>query len=196
MKSIVSYPRGFYGFYVGVLPLSPNAPSLVSLIRSIQYNRPTQANSTNGPGNPNIDKLHQEHSTGVAYTSKFTFRERILVEALKAFGTTSFLEWVNLQLENPSIGDMHKRFMLDTFQFINTGKRSMAVSTWSTLVLPAKGQLLDAKSFGVIDFFRTDCNPDFQRNSSLIAILQDWTSQPDGFDDLLGSLNIWFGSVN
>lgn len=192
------YPRGFVGFGTGVAKDQPNPAAFLQAVRASEFNRPAPREASAYDSNPVIDALWREYVGGNGRTSSFEFRERILVAALSAFGTTSFYDWCVLQATNPFFSAMHKRFLNDTFQFIDTGKRSMGITTWLNIVrIDSSNVPTGDEGYNIKQFFRQDeKNTMLQRSSSMDEMIASWTSQEGGFEDLLGTLMILFGAIN
>lgn len=192
----VAYPRGFLGFDIGLLPEKTNANDFIRTVRSIEYNR-SPKDVSEYTSNPSVDALWKDHVDGLCYTTAFAFRERILTVALSAFGTQSFYDWCELQSLNPMLNTMHKKFLNDTFMFISTGKRSMNVNTWMNIVRinPSDKSESDCP-YEIKEFFRVQNSPAGQREIGLVETIASWTSQENGFDDLLATLMVLFGAIN
>ena len=115
----------------------------------------------------------------------------------KELNTCSFVygdfgNWVNIQLtKNPYVYDMSLDFLLDTLGFIATGRRKMQANNWKDLLeikpVPRPSvanqtrlELVDQSIRNAIDWK----NP-----------INQWVSQPNGFDDLVYSTYVFFGKL-
>lgn len=198
--NIVVYPKGFLGFDIGLIA-KDNSGSLEQVVQAIKLNKPI-AKTNIGISNHDVDKLWEQYCGGFQFTTSFEFREKILLAALRAFGTDNFYEWCKLQEQSPFYTDMHRRFLIDTLEFINTGHRSMNVQTWS--------RLIEAREVGVNDRnIRVNFDNYFNISApnenglttienkpgvDLNKVIWHWTKAPNGVEDLIASLQIFFGS--
>ena len=64
----------------------------------------------------------------------FEFRDSVLREVMKAFGTLNFRDWYFNQNTSVFVNDMHKRFLVDTLNYITTGEREFELATWDSLL--------------------------------------------------------------
>ena len=114
-------------------------------------------------------------------------------KALGAFGKYSFFHWFQWQYDSPMAGEMHGRFLLDTLQFLEKGRRSMCLENWSALItIDHSGSGIGKLPPEAREFFAI--GKSYGRDVDLASILQLWNSHPSGFEDLLGSLHILFGA--
>lgn len=141
-------------------------------------------------GNPTIDALYGRYVRDWDSMRNFEFREAILKAALAAFGTSDFRMWYSAQLQSPAAGDLHVRFLDDTLKFIDNNRRDVMLETWQRLLNAAGENALDSVELNdnALQFFGTD-------SPKLRDILQRWCSRENGFQDLLGTLFILFGSA-
>lgn len=193
-KKIVTYPRGFMGIDIGI-PIQTKGDSISATLANANYNRQSEELRF-VISNNNVETLWKQVKLGLLFTDNLEVREKIITNALLAFGTESFYEWFALQQVNPNLTDMHRRFLNDTLNFISTGKRAMNLLQWPHLieVRPLTGgdatpALKSDEFFGVRERLenRTD--------SKLTAIVPRWVSWPGGFEDLLGTMHVLFGDV-
>ena len=88
---------------------------------------------------------------------------------------------------------MHRRFLNDTFEFIQTGERSVNISNWDKLVRVNQADITDTRvSFDYKKYFKMDQVALFRRPFTVSGTVQSWVSQPGGFEDLIRSLRIIF----
>lgn len=193
----VIYPRGFLGFENGQVQAVPLTNNFLQTVKQLQFNRPIPKNNNGYSSNSEVDTLWKEFIGGSSFITNFDFRQRILKTALSVFGTQNLLQWCTLQESNPFVTDMHKKFLNDTFMFIETGKRSVNITTWLNLVCISSNKTnSDNCCFNTKVFFRLDKSQDSQKAVGLETTLIDWTSQEGGFEDLLGTLAVLFGNIN
>lgn len=194
-KNIVLYPRGFIGFDTGLIINTSTGIDMDSWVRSIKLNKPIMKEVSPYKGIPEVDGLWNEHQTGESIITSFDFREKILTSALLSFGSLSFFDWCNLQNKNVYFTALHKRFLNDTFAFIEEGKRSVSITTWRSLLgMKFAGNQDKDELFLMNKFFRMN-DPQFNRRSFRLSDnLVDWCRQENGFEDLLMTLHVLFGS--
>jgi hypothetical protein len=193
-KGFRVYPRGFLGASLGE-QIKPTERSVASQLRSYQYHpdwfkNPTVAKEIN----QNIEALWAKLNDSYGAMDSMEFREKVLRVALHAFGTKDFYEWLDVQATGPSTGDIHMRFLQDTLEFIETGRRQMSLHNWAGLlslseithnVTPNQGQFNW--------FFMTGDKR--AKNVQLVDVIQRWCSHPQGFFDLAHTLHVLFGEV-
>lgn len=194
----VLYPRGFFG-----AELKPSIKKHINPFSSeVKRLQPSVAlfhNQKSGDQikvNEDVEALYAQLISRVNTVDDFAFRESILVAALGAFGTQQFDFWYSQQQYIPSAGNLHREFLEDTLQFIETGTRSMHLQTWNDLINSNDtGHRQKVMSDRALEFFGISSNGIRRepRNSDLKDVLIAWTSQPGGFADLLFTLHILFG---
>lgn len=192
---IVVFPRGFIGFDAGQPEAYPRKADYVSLIKNLQNNWSTESTQSTAPFDPSVAQLWKEYVNGASYITSFDFRERILKAAFKAFGTTDFFAWCDLQTTNPFFSATHTKFMNDTFGFLETGKRSISVGSWRNIVAIGSPADNSKAVYRLDDFFRLSGPTECQRESNLVSIVQTWVSYENGYSDLLNTLAIFFGEI-
>lgn len=192
MKAVVVYPRGFFGFDIG-LPVQRENTDIKKLMNSIRFNKVNVSRDRTVISNDEIETLYNKALNNEAGVRTPEHRERVLKAALSAFGTKSFYEWCELQQESPYFTAMHRRFLNDTFEFIQTGERSVNISNWDKLVRVNQADITDTRvSFDYKKYFKMDQVALFRRPFTVSGTVQSWVSQPGGFEDLIRSLRIIF----
>jgi hypothetical protein len=167
---------------------------LLKSVRNVAFTANFTPPKTELISNPQVNQLWEDHLSGAGKTSSFAFRERLLVCAMTVFGS-DMLAWFDLQKQNPYMSALHKNFLNDTLGFIDTGKRSVSVTTWMSLVgISQTVQSSPGTTVKTKEFFRTDSQPGMRRPTAICDVLVQWTSQPSGFDDLLSTMAIIFGN--
>jgi hypothetical protein len=191
------YPRGFLG-----ATLRPHVSKSSSLLENNNgFHQVISRSITKSNGvmdfNTRISGLNAEYIRGEARCLSFGFRREILQCAIAAFGTQDFENWYLQQHICPVAGEFHQKFLQDTLHFISEGKRDMCLENWQALLaLSEQGGISKdigdyAKAFFGI---RNGVNNRYRQNTQLLDVLQQWCARPNGIEDLLGSLNILFGS--
>lgn len=192
IKSVVVYPRGFFSYDIG-LPVQRETTDIKKLMASVRFNRAQVSRDRTVISNEEIETLFTKSYKGEAGVRTMEFRKRILKAALGAFGTKSFYEWCELQMDNPYFSNMHKRFLNDTFRFIQTGEREINIMNWDRLVTAKKADAMDQKTpFEFKEYFKMDQVALFRRPFTVSGTIQSWVSQPGGFEDMVRSLRIIF----
>jgi hypothetical protein len=189
------YPRGFLGAALGIQP-KPIVKPHEARVRTHQFNPAMfQAPRVDVEVNHNVEEIWSRMLRHSYSTLDFNFREKVLIVALGAFGTTDFRQWVYTQFEGPSTGELHAEFVEDTLKFILTGKRKMTVTNWeSLLTLSDITTNVTAHSKQINEFFT---NPDTKQtiNLKLTDVLIRWCSHEGGFEDLVQTLHVLFGDI-
>ena len=144
--------------------------------------------------NEEVDALYNAWTSDNTRLKDFDFRERVLTAAFRAFGVRSLRTWVEAQQRKPKYSLMHQRYLLETLEFIYFGKtRALKTLQWVAL-LSASDET---------NSVQTDLTPYFGPQDSLVGggrsvamcdIIQAWCSRPGGFEDLMVSLYVIFGS--
>lgn len=192
IKKVVTYPRGFQGFDIGI-PIETKGDTIKQALKNTSYNR-TGQDLRFVISNKNVEGIWTQMVNGIGFTSNFDFREKIMANALGAFGTESFLEWVELQDSNNALTDMHRRFINDTFTFIETGRRAMTIHSWANTVYVREVTAKDAlPEIRKSEFFNLNAPLEYRRRPTIAEIVTRWVCHPNGFDDLAGTLHILFG---
>lgn len=189
------YPRGFLGAVLqgDELQMRPGYLENNRGFHSIQV-RDLKSRDAYDQPNPQVQLLYTQYIQQSVDSENFDFRRQVLQTALSAFGTPYFNEWFEAQFKNPTAGDLHGRFLVDTLRYIQDGRREMSVQTWSSIVTleSAKGGRIGEMPQYAREFFRI--GQPYKRPCKMSDIVQDWCAHPAGFDDLLGSLYVLFGS--
>lgn len=186
------YPRGFLGAMLGVraerrMALRENNRGF----QTAEVRELKNQNSFDAP-NPDVEALYDTYQSQQGVSGAFEFRRDVLLTALAAFGTTTFEAWFEAQFKNPSAGDLHGRFLVDTLKFISEGRREMRLETWASLIsIVSAGGHIGPFPAAAKEFF--GIGRQYRESFSLTEIIQRWCSQPGGFEDMLGTLHILFG---
>lgn len=194
----ILYPRGFFGA-VTTPSIKKQPKPFSGSVNRLQPGVNLFHNQRSGDTitvNENVETLYAQLISRVDTIDNFDFREKLLKVALGAFGTPMFDFWYSQQKYSPSAGDLHREFLEDTLQFIQTGVRSQHLETWNVLVtFSDRGERENVLSDKAAEFFGISSHGVRRepRNSNLVDVLSAWTSQPGGFTDLLFTLHILFG---
>lgn len=191
------YPRGFLG---GQLPirLAVKPKPYEIKIRSSANVGVITPQATSADPNKVIETLYSQYVKRSADTTSFEFREAVLIAALSAFGSRNFFTWYMAQLQSPAIGEWHQRFLGDTCRFLMTGKREMTLETWSHLLKTSDESIRPLQPCEVAQRYfglRGLTVPSDPQQYNLTETIQAWCSQPQGVEDLLGTLHLLFGNL-
>lgn len=189
------YPRGFLGTVQSPTIEKTTANDSSGMVGRMHFDVTMfdASKSTRITANMVIDSLYREFiRTGRA---NFEFREKVYIAALNAFGTYNFYNWYQVQYESPAFGNTNRRFLDDTFRFITSGRRSLPLQSWISLVKSDEqntgehflGQYA-ASYFGVVK-----TNEAALYQNTLPEVLQSWLAKEGGFNDMLLTLFILFG---
>lgn len=194
MSAVVLYPRGFVGFNIGLEP-KVRGTSMLGLINGLRLNKPVLTKNKTFVSNTEVENIWRQFKSGDKFLNSFSFRKKILQTALAAFGTMSFYEWCLLQAENPYATDMQKRFINDTLSFIKTGRRSVTIASWLTLVnvVDEASSTTTEVQIQIEEFFGTRLPIHAQQEKQLPAVICKWLTNKNGFEDLVGTLHVLFG---
>lgn len=144
-----------------------------------------------------IQELYSAYIREAADAGSFDFRERVFRQAKQAFGTPWFDQWFQAQLTSPFVGALQRDFLDDTLDYLERGKRKMALENWAPLLEIANAdEGLMQPSETAAKFFRLGkYRNGLNRALSVEDVIQSWCSIPNGFEDLLGTLHILFGAA-
>lgn len=142
-------------------------------------------------GDPRVHDLFVEYTNFPRRTVYWEFRKRVINLALELFSGN--YNWFILQDNNALITDHNYSFLLDTVRFIATGRRRLSIHTWPALLTyePAVGVVGTDTRRDIYLLFK-ELN---LFNDNKYGIIQKWVSHKGGFDDLMYSMNMLFGSV-
>ena len=193
------HPRGFLGgFPPSVIEKVPQIIDRPQFDHLYRLNIVRPADPTTYPNTVITDLYTRQLAGGLAATL-LEFRKECLKEILSAFGTSRFDSWYLQQLSSPAFGENHMRFLDDTIGFIYGNRREMHPMTWAGLIDMEKnpGNLKPSKmAEDFFDFRSFDSLNSVRDNDryELPGVIQSWCSRPGGFEDLLCTANILFGS--
>lgn len=211
MSNVVIYPLGFLGFDIG-LQVKEGTSNLDNITAAIRYNRPIPKQESI-ISNHDVQTLWKQYNGGFKFVTDHDFREKILLTAIRAFGTNDFFEWCELQKQSPFFTDMHRTFILDTLDFISgKQKRKIAIHSWPMLIQKREVTTEDRDiGFSIAKYFdnsrgqglgdaplqpwmEVDNFAPLERE--LPSVIWSWVSKDNGFNDLLMSLHILFGDMS
>lgn len=192
------YPRGFLGVEQSQViakretPFSQNYKQRqfsLSLIDTIDKKR---------LGDSAIDALFTKYIHAEGNINSHAFRERVFKNTFRLMNGKSFYFWYTSQRASPLLGDYQQRFLEDTLSYLITGKRSVSIQTWdSLLTFTTQTDEPTPDSSIMRDFFgeRSDGTGEkIPKNRNIVDVLQLWWEKPAGVGDLLHTLHILFGN--
>lgn len=119
-------------------------------------------------------------------STTWSFRKRILGEVAPRLFGDSFAQWVEDQSRNANVAGYNLDFLKDTLEYIDSGKRRINPLQWLELVTELdevatvhNGQMLGGLGKGY---------------GSTQNTIQRWCRHPNGFEDMMLSMYIFFGT--
>ena len=170
-----------------------------------------------------ISDLYEQYNDNPRLLLDFDYREKILTVALRAFSNGTLDGWVEMQKKSEFFTMLHKEFIIDTLQYLCTGRRRINIETWPFLLEVRQATIKDRDfPFPYGDYFSDnayDYYRDSGRSDMIIKYIDDvvftkpenplvemvkitgdiryvlsrWTSIENGFSDLIQTLNVIFG---
>lgn len=148
-----------------------------------------------------LDRLFKQYINNPQVIRQFDFRQAYLKEVIRLFNTLSFKNWVYMQAESPVLTHTGMEFLLDTFNYILTGRRNLSPVNWASLVtaspttaIPDSRKLLRVLQCYFGDIKDSTIYAQHQiMPAGLHDLIQAWVSQPDGMMDLVITTGIIFG---
>jgi hypothetical protein len=155
--------------------------------RLYRTERPGKDEEIFSQGDQSIAELYRICENGMQDTRPLDFRFRVLDRALVLFGE-DFRAWMLLQRNDPNLIGYNIEFLRDTLTYITHGRRDMSPLTWIELVS-------EVSENDIAQHHLTTPELAVPKGQSTSEILQLWCSRKGGFDDLMQSLNLLFGSA-
>lgn len=183
------YRRGFLGKPVQETNQVSLGSAVMKQLKNLQFNQTAFiADERNHIYNEDVEILYSQYTKRSARTGTFDFHELILQAAINAFGTSKFVEWLEMQSKSPNATHIHSKFLLDTLRFIETGKREMVLENWEPLL---NSHALAGEWEDVLDEALA-----LNKRMKIVEVkdvIRYWCSQPNGLSDMLVTLHILFG---
>lgn len=192
------YPRGFLGAILKERVQQENRLQENNTgFTTVKFSTFKKSNGVND-FNHMVEAVYASYVKRAPETTGFDFRRKVLIAALGAFGTKAFDFWFTSQFQSPVLGDLQRRFLDDTLHFIREGRRDMSLETWNSIIAiennDAGPQPLSEYAnefFGISSRGRIR----YPQNGQLNEVIQQWVAQPNGLEDLIGTLHILFGNT-
>lgn len=186
------YPSGFLG-NSDIAQTDEIAP--IQLAKKLFDNSPT-SDANKYTASKEVVRLWALMGAGSAEVKTLEFKALVIQAALKAFGTASFMDWIELQQSNPNYTDNQSLWIDETISYVYGGlTRRVNSYAWLTVLKVGSGLPTKKGHTEVIKQYmltNTLINP--RVNSSMSDFIVQWCRKPGGIYDLLASLNILFGT--
>lgn len=140
-----------------------------------------------------VDELYKEFQANRSNLRDFEFRERILKIATLMFGKTGITDWVDIQNKYAKVPHTHLEFIIDIARFIISGKRQMSMAVWENFITHnSTGPFTSIDKSEELRVLIKDNKAIF--NGHMSIVLNEWVSQVGGYEDLLYTLWLIFGT--
>lgn len=141
-------------------------------------------------GDPRVHALFVEFTNFPKQAVTWDFQKRLIDLAQEMFAGE--YSWFIRQDANALLTDQNYAFVLDTVRFIATGTRKFSIHTWPALVtyeVPIVSESVEGRReiYLLVDKLSVPTQAD--------KFLQQWLSHKGGFDDLMYTLHLLFGTV-
>lgn len=142
-----------------------------------------------------VDSLYRQRRADNELIKRFEFREEVLVRAYEVFGKKSFLDWVRLQIDQYTVGFLHRQFLMETVRFALTGEpRTTECSQFYRLLLATNASRKTLSSDRHAGQSLKDLVGERDATGFVMSdLLANWTQDVSGFDDLLSTMYVIFG---
>lgn len=137
---------------------------------------------------------------------KFDYRERVIKVALRSFGLFDFAMWLEVQKTSPTFTQLHADFLMDTLNYIATGKRRIPVDSWERMISTGANDPFNKIQYCPKELSLFDSSMRFNNTGEITStvaqnknpynlntVINRWLSHSGGFSDLVVSLYILFG---
>lgn len=143
--------------------------------------------------NQEITAIQREYQANPSLMRKFDFRERIIKICYKLFNNNSFARWIEIQQGMSTYSDMHSVFIIETLDYIFSGKpRTISIFQWPRL-LEASERTSEVKT-NLVHYFGDGGAHVAKFPRQLTPVVQMWLSWPEGFEDMMYFLYTVFGA--
>jgi len=140
-------------------------------------------------GSTAFNELYEQAHDRLVNQQSWAWRKRVIA-ALKAHFNQQPLFFRNHLREGTPLPFRVVDFLVDTFEYLSTGRRRLAPESWMDLI--------DVQPDVMAPIPRHTATSIEQRYRQIldlppVALLSLWISQPDGLDDLITTCMIMFG---
>lgn len=168
MRSVTTYPRGYQAF-------------------RIDAERDQKASA----GDSEVEVLYRWFITRKVNPDAWDYRVKVLAAALRLFGP-NFAKWAALQQrDNPYVYEHNYDFLSDTYGYLAGNDRKLMLQSWEEL-------LMEYPSAVVLNTLQNRYSEDpvsVLPSPKTVDVLQAWCSRENGFEDLVYTLHILFGTA-
>lgn len=175
---VVLHPRGFMSLSDPFLAVQ-HLPEAYQR-HTAQFDWPKQ-----NEGNKRVEELYKLWISRSVNINSWRFRKRVIGAASELFG--DFKTWISVQARmNDYLYGMNFDFLVDTWQYIHTGRRKMSPLTWKELLeehQPARTGVGDLARMENFDLSTIQPN----------EVIGQWCSHNNGFGDMICTLHVLFG---
>lgn len=201
-RSMHVYPRGFLG---RPIEQSPESPTLTAKSPNLLFGFNIEGGDDPRQGSEEIDALYHDYIANHKYAKSFDCFKACVIAMLRHCSTTKFGEWLFVQRQSPKYSPLHERFLVDTCNYIATGKRTLSIWNWQGMFKHHYEAGLDSYGGRVTETNTplklnesnsTEATMAFKRfeGANVGDVLLQWAARPGGYDDLITSLFLVFGS--
>ena len=185
------YPSGFLGSDTASL----TRPIPLAQIRDQIINMTAAATPDTRTANQDIISLYMASVGKPDVFRSFEYKEKVLTQALKAFGVDDIYVWLTVQRDSVYWSNAHADWIDETLGYIYKGRaRRYVGGIWRrSLNVPENVGGPEKPSPLMLELYGRDGKSGTNRDTSLTKFIHDWVSCENGFDDLLNSLNLIFG---
>jgi len=197
-KATIIVGRGFMAYQSDDIVLKSNKVSVDEIINAARFSR-SVIEKQDYHFNKLVQELYNRYMAKNDLIRDLDFKEEIIKAAYKAFGSFNFINWLTLQNQSPCFTAMHKKFLIETLRYIETGSRLVNVSTWTRLIEKRPSTEVDSNVEFNVSKLMEDTNSKFVGGLRVVDtsdFIYKWVKWEDGFNDLLRSLYIVFGKVD
>lgn len=169
-----------------------------SFLKAIELGKPDRRTNNPYHFHKAVQAVVNQFFNDFSQLKDFDFREKVLIATKSAFSTQSFDGWCALQNESPAFGAMQQKFLEDTLNYLVTGQRSIQIESWKPLIEAKTSPEKNVQA--PLDLTRYFGQGNMLRSTELLPpklehAIATWTLRPDGFKDLIYSLDVIFGEV-
>ena len=197
-KQAIIVGRGFMTYLSDDVVLKSNKVSVDEIINAARFSR-TAAEKEDYHYNKAVQEIFNRYMAKNDFIRDLVFKEDIIKVAYRAFGSFNFVNWLTLQNESTCFTAMHKKFLIETLRYIETGARMVNVSTWTRLIEKRPASEVNRSVEYNASKLMEDTSSKFVGNLRVVDtsdFICKWVKWDDGFNDLLRSLYIVFGRID
>lgn len=152
---------------------------------------PKTAVITHEGGDPRIQRLFARYGDDRTLYTDVAFKLECIETIIDLYG--AFGRFIAYQFDyNYLMNGLNLDFLEDTIRFITTGKRGYSLHTWRELVVRDPDYIVRTNSVG--RWYHLKSNFGIKQDKDLEHYISMWCSQSGGFEDMLYTTWILFGS--